>query len=320
MRLLALLACCISLGAQTTWKGYSGPGYIYFGFDGGGQPGDPGASGPNIFTVASSSDGVTWKNLGGQWFDYKSKPSSGTLFPYQINAPDAISINGTLYFHVTSANDENLTLVSWIIGRANVTTGVVSTIATVDWSSAISGVTVCFAGGWVRNADMSIYVDGSSNVHLHVPCSIGDFAHFKIYETHASIADLTTWSSPVDIGINQNNTYDPQAYLIGGTFFMWCKDATNSFITLASSSSVSTGYAMLKTGDWAGWGSGFEGPFAYPQPTGPGWFLMFEAFATTHQMYYSTCSTADFTVCTWSAKSAWTEDALYRHGSIIKVP
>lgn len=323
MRLtLLFLFLSIPLFAQLpSWKGFTGPGYVYFGFNGGGQPGSPGASGPNIFTTATSSDGLTnWRNAGGLWNDYVSKPSSGTLFPYQINAPDAAVIGGNVFLHVTSANDENLNLVTWIIAQANTTTGEVSTLVSIDWTSQISGVTVCFAGGWVRNADSTIYVDGSNNVHLHVPCSIGGSSSFIVYETHAAASNLASWSAPVNVNVAQSNTYDPQAYLIAGTFYMWCKDATGSFITLASSSSVTGPYAMLKTGNWAGWGSGFEGPFAYPQPGGTSWYLMFEAFATTHQMFYSSCSTLDFTACTWTAKTAWTEDAIYRHGAVIHVP
>lgn len=322
---LFLLLNDIAFSQVPSWKGYTGPGYVYFGFNGSGPPSNPTSTAgqPNIFTTATSSDGITWKNSGGSWSDYLSgTPLSGNLYPYQINAPDAEWINGGLYLHVASAGDSNQNTVTWIIGKANTSTGAVTTISSINWSSQISGLQVCFAGGWARNSDMSVYVDGSGFVHLHVPCSINGQAAFIIYETHSLATDLVNWSAPVNISVPLSNVYDPQAYLISGTWYLWCKDAAQEFIDLATCSSISGPCTMVFTNNWAGWGSGLEGPFAYPAPSGSGsaWYLMFEAYATTHQMYYSSCSTLDFAACTWSGKTLWTEDAIYRHGAIMLVP
>jgi hypothetical protein len=323
-RLLLLLSLAFSLHAQFSWRGFSGPGYVYFGFDGSGPPADPTSTAgqPNIFTTATGTDGITWKNAGGSWSDYLSgSPLSGTLYPYQINAPDCLVINSTLTCHVASAGDSNQSTVTWIIGQANAATGAVSTIASINWVGAISGVQVCFAGGWVRNSDSSVYVDGSGFVHLYVPCSTSGQNAFKMYETHSLATDLVSWSAPSAVTVTSlTNVYDPQVYLIGSTFYMWFKDAAGKFIDLASSSTLAGAYTLVYSGNWAGWGSGFEGVFAYPQVGGTGWFLIFEAYTTTHQMYYSTCSTNDFTACTWTSKLPWSEDALYRHGSVLYLP
>ena len=306
---ILLLSSC-AWGQQ--WMGHSS-GYVYFGFTGFGQPG-----GPNIFTTALSSDGITWENSGGSWSDYVTKPASGTREPYQINAPDMMYLSGTIYVHVATANDENLDLVPWIVATADPTTGQLTTIASVDWSSAIPGLTSCYAGGWARNSDGTVY-QGDGFIHLHVPCSVGNLSSFKIYETHADPSDLTSWSAPVDIQVAQSDTIDPQAYLISGTYFLWCKQDSSDFVTLASSSSITGPFTMLKTGDWAGWGSGNEGPFMYRPPNGIGWYLMFEHHVSTHLMYYATCSTDDPSACTWSGKTLWTEDLVYRHGAVMKL-
>ncbi len=304
-RLALLLAGLLSIHAAPTWKGTS-TGYVYFGFDG---------VGVNLFTSATSQDGLTWKNAGGSWSDYVSHPQAGTLEPYQINAPDVIPIGDAFYFHVTSTNDHNYFLVTWIIGRAD-SSGVVNTLVSVDWTGAIPGVYSCFAGGWARNADGTPYTSDGF-IHLHIPCSSSGSA--SVYETHAALTDLTVWSPPVNVNLAQPNTIDPQVYLINGTFFMWCKDETNRFVTLASSTSITGPYAMIHTGDWAGWGAGNEGPFAYPKPGG-GWYLMFERYATDHQMFYSSCSTTlDFAACVWSPKVPWNEDMVYRHGAVLKL-
>ena len=204
----------------------------------------------------------------------------------------------------------------WVIATADENTGVLTTIAAIDWSSKISGADSTFAGGWVRNADGTPFHDGDG-YHLQVQVSIGGLTSFKIYGTHST--DLINWSDPVDLGLDQANTYDPQTYKIGSTFYQLNKKDTEGYIGIATSSTVEGTYTMQKTGDWAGWGGGLEGCFMYRPANDVGWIMMFEAYATTHLMYYSTCSTDDPTACTWSAKSLWTEDRIYRHGSVTKL-
>ena len=306
-----LLSASLAI-SQTTWLGKT-TGYAYFGFTGFGQSG---IGGPNIFTTGYSTDGTTWTALAGEWWDYKTTPASGTREPFQINAPDCIPISGTIYCHVTAANDQNIHLVGWILSSANASTGLLTTLTAVDWTSQISGVTACFAGGWARNSDMTVY-SGDGNVHLYIPCATNaGLSNFKVYETHAAPGTLTSWSNPVDTGLDSTNMIDPEVYLISGTYYMWCKQDNTALIMLASSSSATGTFSMIRTGDWAGWGSGFEGPFMYTKPGG-GWLLMMEAYLTTHLMYYASCNNADPTVCTWSALTLWTEDRIFRHGSII---
>lgn len=310
-----LLFVGVLFGQNPPWMGQTS-GYVYFGFNG------AGTGGPNIFTTAKSADGKTnWQNLGGSWSDYFSGAASGVRVPFQINAPDCIPISGVYYCLDSAANDQNNNLVTWFLAQGNATTGELDTLFSVDWSSKIANLKSCFAGGFTRNFDLrqTIYVDGSNQIHAHIPCSSTDTAHFKVFETHANLSCFTSancWSDPADTGVNMTNVYDPQVYFDGTTFWMWLKDGTNAFIVLASSSNVASGFTMQKTGDWAGWGSGLEGVFAFKTAT-TGWVLIFEAYVTAHQMYYSTCSTNDFTACTWTPKIPWTEDALYRHGLVV---
>jgi hypothetical protein len=308
--LAALIFCAVSAFGQITWLGQS-TGFAYFGFTGSGQPG------PNIFTTAYSTDGTTWTALKGEWTDYITKPASGTYEPFQINAPDCIPISGTIYCHVTVANDDNLHLVPWILATANPATGLLTTVLSVDWTSQISGVNSCFAGGFARNSDMTVYT-GDGNVHLYIPCTTSASLNtYKVYETHAAPGNLLSWSNPVDTQLDDGDIIDPEVYFIGSTFYMWCKNENTSLIQLASGSSATGTFSLIRTGNWAGWGGGVEGPFMYRPPNGIGWILMFEAFQTTHLMYYSTCNTDDPTACTWTAKALWTEDRVYRHGAVV---
>jgi len=269
--------------------------YTYFGFNG-----DP----VDTFTVAASDDGITWKYQVGSWAG-------------QIDAPQAFKYEGSVYFHVGTANDQNFNLVPWLIGKAN-TSGVVSTIATIDWTS--SGFHICDSGEWFQEAN--------GTVHLFVPCSLTSTPSevYAIYETHAVTAggatclsgcDFLHWSAPAAISVNETNVYDPKVWLIGSTYYMWLSNHTTRTIDLASSSSLLGPYTIQRSGDWAGWGTFLEGPTMYS--TGPtSWRLAVEKYDSSHQMFYSDCSTLDLLSCTWTALQPWHEDMLYRHGSIIK--
>jgi hypothetical protein len=225
--------------------------------------------------------------------------------PGQVNAPQAFVHNGQYYFHVAQANDQNLNLIPWYIGLAD-NTGNISTIATIDWTSKISGVTVCYSGEWFQ--------ESNGTVHLFVPCN------FAIYETHATNDALTTWSDPQAITVNESDIYDSKVWLIGSTYYMWLSNQDSHYVELASGSNLLGPYTMQKTGDWAGWGTPKEGPTMYS--TGPAsWRLAIEDISgdgDTHQMYYSDCNTLDLLACTWTGLQPWTEDHLYRHGSVIK--
>lgn len=258
--------------------------------------GDP----QNTFTTAGSNDGITWTNLaaGGGWAG-------------QINAPQAFVYNSKYYFHVSTANDENINLYDWLIGLSD-STGLITTIATIDWSSQISGLKACYSGEWFQEA--------SGTVHLFVPCSGGNsINNMAIYETHALDTTLTTWSNPAAVTVNESNIYDPKVWLIDGTYYMWLSNQSTRYVELATASTLLGPYTMQLTGNWAGWGNNKEGPTMYS--TGPStWRLAVESIFSTpnHVMYYSDCNKLDLLSCTWTALQPWTEDHNYRHGSVLK--
>ena len=215
---------------------------------------------------------------------------------------------GQYYFHVAKANDESISEYLWFIGLSD-STGLVSTIATIDWSPKIASLTACFSGQWIEEAGV---------IHLFIPCSSSGINNMQIYETHATNAGLTTWSDPVSVSVNESNIYDPKVWHIGSTYFMWLSNQTTRYVELATASTLLGPYTMQLTGNWAGWGNNKEGPTMYS--TGPtSWRLAVESIFSVpnHVMYYSDCNTLDLLACTWSALSPWTEDQKYRHGSVL---
>lgn len=210
---------------------------------------------------------------------------------------------------MAQANDFNFNLIPWYIGKADVS-GIVSTIATVDWTGVIAGVGVCYSGSW--------FEDSGGTVHLMVPCG-PNITNFTVYETHATDSTLTHWSAPV-VANNASTDYDPKEWQIGSTFYTWQTNSNTHCIELSSSSALIGGYSMIRTGNWTGWGCTYEGPTLYKDVTGPGtWRIVIERILTQpiHTMWYSDCNNPDFTVCTWTPLQQWHEDMNYRHGSIL---
>lgn len=275
--------------------------YTYFGFTG-----DP----TDNFITAGSDDGVNWTTQGGSW-------------PGQIDAPKGFLYDGSVYFHVGTANDRNFQLVPWLIGKSD-TNGIVSTITTIDWTS--SGFKICDSGGWFQEA--------SGEIHLFVPCSTGAVGseNYAIFESHAltsggsictSTCDLLHWSAPVAISVSDTNIYDPQPLLIGTTYYMWLTNHTVRNVELASASTLLGPYTVALSPGFAGWSitNFLEGPNMYSAGA-TSWKLAVEHYDSSksdnHQMYYSRCNTLDPTACTWTALTPWTEDFLYRNGNIVK--
>jgi hypothetical protein len=300
-RLALLLLVALPICAQTTYR--------LFTFTGTG----PSA---NVFTTATSNDGATWTNSGGSWSTATSN----------VNAPTCIYYKAQWLCHVAAANDQNINLYTLYIGSMN-SSNVVTTIATLDWSSNIAGLTVCFAG--------EFFVDDDGSLHLFVPCTTSVYTSlnsgWKTWETHPTNAAFTTWSAPVDTQVSQDQMYDSSVFKIGSTYYMWLTQLNGSApanfvqrIELASSSALLGPYTLITSGDWAGWQAALgahEGPFTYRLTNGTAyyWRIMIERLSN-HQMYYADCNKYDFSTCTWTALTAWTEDQTYRHGTVRRTP
>jgi len=280
--------------------------------------------GVNNFTTAVSDDGLHWTNAGGSWPDH-----AGVL-----NAPMILQYKGVDYLHVSEtwgAADR----IPWIIGTHN-SSGVVSTIATINWTGKISGISATNSGEW--------FVESDGSVHLIIPAgpnSPSNPVGFQMYETHglqtaggatcvtASVScPMTFWSDPVFVEVkniggasDRTDIYDPKPWKVGSTYYLWMTHEDDRCIELASASTLLGPYTMQRVGDWAGWGCNWEGPTLY-RPTGAGsWRIALESLdnnpAGAHIIHYSDCNNNDFLTCTWTSMQRWSEDIDYRHGSIV---
>ena len=90
---------------------------------------------------------------------------------------------------------------------------------------------------------------------------------FKLYYSTATDASLSNWTVPAPVGgaFSGRVCIDPHVIKKGGIYYLsyrhYDNGGTGDYIEIATSPSLTTGYTLLKTGDFAGWGGGGkEGP------------------------------------------------------------
>jgi len=269
--------------------------FTYFGFEG-----DP----ANRYRAAQSDDGITWYGYNGVWYP-----------PFQRNAPQVFIYNKTYYLHIANASDGDLDNHLWQIGQVT-PDGTVTTIATIDWASKISGVDSCFSGGPILDAGVQ---------YIMIPCSIGDWHHSLAYLTHMVGGDPTQWSDPQLVTTDlTTGSYDFKPRKIGAYYYMWSsREGGAGGLDLSKASSLAGPYTAVTPSSIRAFPSlNIEGPTMFS--TGPSsWRLIFEQLQTAspgHKLWYSDCNTFYPDACTWTAPAAVVEDQLYRHGSIIPTP
>lgn len=143
------------------------------------------------------------------------------------------------------------------------------------------------------------------------------------YYVKALNAGLTSWSAPTALAWTSapTNVIDPTFVLNGGTWYCFYKNEATKYIERATSSTLTGTYTIDKTADWAGWGSGIEGP------------ELVKVNATTWRLYvdryqaatgYAYTESTDLT--TWTALAGIVvapgvlgAGQTIRHGSFVKL-
>lgn len=180
-------------------------------------------------------------------------------------------------------------------------------IATVDMT-AISGVDHVWAPEW--------FIDTDSSIHVVVSCSTDNASTFRSYEVHPTDGTLTTWTTPVQItwSAGTPNAIDYFIVYKAGTYYLWYRNLSGDYIEVSSSASLLSGYTVLQSGNWAGWGAQREGP-CLVQIDDTTWRIWVDEYFGDNGPYYSD-SVDDW--ATWSALTAISAPYSIRHATILK--
>lgn len=142
-----------------------------------------------------------------------------------------------------------------------------------------------WAPEWFRDSDGSVHVIFSAS-------TAGTGGPFRPYRITATNADLSAWTSPVLLGI-PTNYIDSFVVKVGSTYHNFLKNETTKYIEHATASSLTGPWTFVGTGNWAGWGSGLEGPALVQLPNGT-WRIYFDQYGQGRYYYADSSNLSSF--------------------------
>jgi MYXO-CTERM domain-containing protein len=153
------------------------------------------------------------------------------------------------------------------------------------------------------------FVEGSTvNVVANMDTGAADFEQYLFTALDAS---LTTWSGPVLMGIAKNHI-DTFVLKVGTTYHAFLKSESTRYLEHATATKLTGPWSLIGEGDWAGWGSGMEGPTIVKLDDGT-WRMFMDPQQST--FFY----TDSMDLLTWSkAVPLPGIAAVVRHGTVIR--
>ncbi len=190
------------------------------------------------------------------------------------NVPSDVSFETTKYSIARSKN-----LIDWDF------------VTDIELSGLISGIGRAWAPEW--------FVDDDGSVYVIIATSVPNDNNFTTTLIKHSGADLSTIDTPIFLDL-------PTGYIDGtiikedGDYVMFIKNESTKFIERFQSSNLMSGYVLTGVGDWAGWGSGIEGPSVIRLSDGSV-RIYFDAYTPTNKYFLSSSTSAKSNA--WSAKA-----------------
>jgi hypothetical protein len=198
-------------------------------------------------------------------------------------------------------------------------------VHTVVDVSAIGTVFYTWAPEW--------FIDPSEEAHqrvhvLFAATTTNDIrGPFRIYETHPTDRVMTEWSAPVEVTgaslpgdqIDPFVVYAPEIGPPGKPYKLWYKENDGGDIEYMESASLTSGYTVVESGNWARWkvGRSIEAICLVRLDDGS-WRAYFNENAglTTVGNFYSDSLDG---WATWSPRESIDTESLMSHGTYIRV-
>jgi hypothetical protein len=137
---------------------------------------------------------------------------------------------------------------------------------------------------------------------------------FQPYIFTAMDGTLTSWSGPTVMGIGADYI-DTFVAKLGATYHAFVKNDMTRYLEHATAPSLTGPWTFVGKGDWAGWGSGMEGP-AIVQLDDGRYRMFVDPQSGSTPCQYMTSSDLN----TWSARASipGTAGSVVRHGTVIR--
>lgn len=254
---------------------------------------------------SASADGKKWLPI---TTTYSATDASN------LRDPSWIKIGGTYYVAYTLAFPtvtnsfkiiKSTDLVNW------------STVATPSIEAVPDGQ--AWAPEW-------FYDDAINQYYLVVAGVSTGSVTMKLYVMNPTSTDFSTWSSAREITGASLPTKMIDGFIQkqGSTYYLFYNNNNTGYIEVATSTSRESGYTVIKTGNWSGWGSGYQGPSLVSLPDGR-WRIYIDSYSAINgnKLFYADSSSSDLATATWSALTAATGTTgfvgPYEHGTARRV-
>lgn len=170
---------------------------------------------------------------------------------------------------------------------------------------------------------------GAGQIHVLFAATTRNDADgpFRLYEIHPMNRSMSAWSVPVEVTgtalpqdqIDPFMVYAPEIGTPGKPYKLWYKQNNGAFIEYMESSSLTSGYTVVESGNWAGWKGlrSIEAVCLVRLDDGS-WRAYFNENAgfTTVGNYYSDSLDG---WATWSPRANVDTESLMSHGTYIRV-
>jgi hypothetical protein len=191
--------------------------------------------------------------------------------------------------------------------------GIASSVDLLTWTFvrnvpvSVPGIVNTWAPEWFVDP-----ADGSVNVIVSL--STTSYANFRPYRFRALNTGFSAWAAPVVLGGIGPNYIDTFVVRAGSTYHAFVKNETTKYLEHAVATRLDGPYTFVGTGNWAGWGSGIEGPALSQQDDGT-WRIYMDGYTAGH--YYTATSTD---LNTWSARTdvGGGLSGFIRHGTVLR--
>ena len=154
--------------------------------------------------------------------------------------------------------------------------------------------------------------DGSINLIMSVS-QTGTAGQFQAYKITATDTTLAAWGAPVKLSGIGPNYIDSFIVKVGSTYHDFTKNETTKYIEHATATSLTGPWTFVGTGDWAGWGSGLEGPAVTQLPSGS-WRIYFDQYSAGRYYYADSSNLSGFSTKTELAALSGT----VRHFTVLR--
>lgn len=223
-----------------------------------------------------------------------------------VRDPSIVLVDGVWY--VAFSNNSFNTTTSFSIYKS---------VDLFTWTSHAT-VSLASVSGLNRVWSPQIFVDSDGTIRAYVAGNDGSatdtYGEFSIYHLLGS-ADLATWGAPTAVLSRSAGTkhyIDPFVIKDGSTYYLWVKEEYGNYIEVATSTSATSGFSLVNTGNWASWGSGLEGTCIVRTPSGFGIYL--DRYVADTGIGYATSASL---LSGWSALAdIEMAGSVFRHGSV----